>query len=465
MFNRTSTVRRLFIRPGQTLLTFSLCAATSFGAANYTSVRLGPTPDQPGAFVGAVALNNAGQAVGFEYVSNPNDQTLVLWNAGVPSTVPMPSGYQLAAPIFQSLTLMPTINAAGQILAPAIETASGSQVGVLFTGGTPVVIGPAPNTCRSTSTTVFGLNAAGHVLGTTSGGSCTIFWVWSKGTFTAFQPPEPTHFVLAGINDADHVLGVRCANVPVQSGCETGPIFKLEAGKAPVAYKLGANGISGPNNLDQVTGYALAGAGSDSFFWLSPTSWVGIPPSGPYSQQSCCYTNPNNAGYVVFSRVGAGPYAIMREGKDLGNIAGNFSTIPSPVALNDGMQFLAGDNLFSPAPGNCAPDVTSQVGAVQGKVIRDPSTGRFHQEVTLTNNGAPLTAPVSLLLDQLSPQVAVYGLRGTSTCSAPSGVPYVDLPASFGAAGSQVKIRIEFIDSAHASVSWTPRVLAGAGGR
>jgi hypothetical protein len=454
-----------FVRPGQMLLVFSLCATASFGATYYTSVPLGPTPDQPGAFVSGTALNNAGQAVGFEYVSNPNDQTLVLWNAGVPSTVPMPSGYQLAATLFQPFPPMPTINEAGQILAPAIETAGGSKVGILFSGGTPVVIGPAPNTCGSTSTTVVGLNAAGHVLGTTSGGSCSIFWVWSDGTFKTFQTPASTHFVLAGIDDADHVLGVRCANVPVQSGCETGPIFKLEAGKAPVAYGLGANGISGPNNFDQATGYLLAGPGSDSIFWLSPTSWVGIPPTGRYSEESCCYTNPNNAGYVVFSRVGGGPYAIMRQGEDLGNIVGNFSTIPSPVVLNDGLQFIAGGNLFSPAPGNCAPDVTSQVGVVQGQVILDPSTGRFRQAVTLTNNGASLSAPVSLLLDQLSPQVAVYGLSGTSTCSAPSGVPYVYLPASFGAAGSQVEIGLEFIDTAQAGVNWTARVLAGTGGR
>jgi hypothetical protein len=42
-------------------------------------------------------------------------------------------------------------------------------------------------------------------------------------------------------------------------------------------------------------------------------------------------------------------------------------------------------------------------------------------------------------------------------------VAYVDLPDSFGAAGSQATIRLEFIDSALAGVNWTPRVVAGMG--
>jgi hypothetical protein len=300
-FNRTNADRRLLIRSGRAIMACALCAAASFGAANYTYIALGPTPGYQSAV--PTALNKAGQAVGYEYVSNPNDQTLVLWNGGVPAIVPIPSGYQLTVTYEAPL---PAINAGGQILAPAIETSSGAGVGVLFTGGTPVVIGAAPNTCGATSTAVFGLNAAGHVLGTTSGGSCTVFWVWGDGTFKKFQPPEPAHFVLAGIDDADRVMGVRCANVPINEGCETGPIFLLEAGKAPLRYKLEANGISAPNNADQVTGYLLAGPGSDSIFWLNSTTWVGIPPASPLAEQSCCYTNPNNAGYVVFSQPGGG---------------------------------------------------------------------------------------------------------------------------------------------------------------
>jgi hypothetical protein len=129
------------------------------------------------------------------------------------------------------------------------------------------------------------------------------------------------------------------------------------------------------------------------------------------------------------------------------------------------MQFIAGNNLCSPAAGNPATDVTSLVGVAQGPVTAEPSTGRFHPAVTLTNNGASLAAPVSLLLAGLSPQVAVYGLSGASVRPGLSGAPYMDLPASFGAAGTRVAIRLEFIDSVQAGESWTPRVMAGPGVR
>jgi hypothetical protein len=463
MFNGTRPLRWLLVRPEATVVTLLLCAG-SLGAANYTSVLLGPTPDQPSALTSPRSLNNAGQAVGFEYVTT-NAETLVLWNAGVASVVPMPSGYQLNAPLFVTFPQIPAINASGEILAQAIKTSSNLQVGVLFTGQATVIIGPAPNTCGSTSTTVVGLNAAGHVLGTTSGGSCTIFWVWSNGTFNILQPPEPTHFVLAGIDDADHAIGIRCLNVPIQEGCESGPIFLLQAGKAPLAYAGQANAIGRPNNLDQVTGYVLAGPGSDGIFWLSPTYSVGIPPTGPLYEQSCCYTYPNNGGYIVFTRANSASYGILHEGKATASISGNFSTNPYPFALNDRMQFLAGNNLLSPAPVRAAQEVTSQIEVVQGNATLDPATGRFHQKVSLTNLGESLASPVSLRLDQLSPRAAVYRVSGVSACSTPTGAPYVDLPASFGAAGSKVEIQLEFIDSANAGTHWTPRVLAGAGGR
>ena len=72
---------------------------------------------------------------------------------------------------------------------------------------------------------------------------------------------------------------------------------------------------------------------------------------------------------------------------------------------------------------------------------------------------------MSLVLDQLSPRVAVYGGSGVSACAESGGAPYVDLPGSFGVAGSKVEMQLEFIDSANAGTYWTPRVMAGCGGR
>ncbi len=310
---------------------------------------------------------------------------------------------------------------------------------------------------------MFGLNSSGHVVGATSGPSCKVFWVWADGTFETFQPPAPAHFVVAGLDDASRVMGIVCRNIPINEGCETGPILLLESGQPPVEYQDGANGISRPNNTDQVTGYMLAGPGSDSIFWISPTSPIAIPPSGPLAFESCCYTNPNNAGYVVFSRPGGGPYAIMHEGTAAAGIAGNFSTNGAPFLLNDALQFVAGGNLFSPAPSGSALEVTSQIEVFKGEGVLDLSTGRYRQQVTLTNRGESLRGQVSLLLGQLSPRVALYGLSGASMQPGLAGAPYVDLRAGFGPAGSQVTVSLEFIDGAHAGFDWAARVLETAG--
>lgn len=445
------------------LLTCSLCAAACFGAVNYTYTTLGPSPGYSNAI--PTSLNNAGQVVGYEENSNPHEQTLVIWNASVPSIVPMPAGFALAVPsetAFLTSPQTPATNASGQILAHAVDTATGAGVGILFNSGTPAVIGAAPNSCGAASTAVFGLNASGHVVGATSGPSCKVFWVWANGTFETFQPPDPAHFVVAGLDDASRVMGIVCRNIPINEGCETGPILLLESGQPPVEYQDGANGISRPNNTGQVTGYMLAGPGSDSIFWIGPTSPIGIPPSGPLAFESCCYTNPNNAGYVVFSKPGGGPYAIMHEGAVVAEIAGNFSTNGAPFLLNDALQFVAGGNLFSPAPSGSARDVTSQIEVFKGEAVLDLSTGRFRQQVTLTNRGQSLPGKVSLLLGQLSPRVALCGLSGASLQSALSGAPFLDLPAAFGPAGSQVTVSLEFIDGAHAGVDWVARVLETA---
>ncbi len=78
------------------LLTFPLCAAACFGAVNYTYTALSPSAGYSNAI--PASLNNAGQVVGYEENSNPHQQTLVIWNASVPSIVRMPAGFALAVP-------------------------------------------------------------------------------------------------------------------------------------------------------------------------------------------------------------------------------------------------------------------------------------------------------------------------------------------------------------------------------
>lgn len=73
-------VRGKFLGMQRFLFCCTLCAPAGFGAANYTSMTLGPTPDQPTAIAVPTGLNNAGQVAGYEYTTSNTEPTLVVWN-------------------------------------------------------------------------------------------------------------------------------------------------------------------------------------------------------------------------------------------------------------------------------------------------------------------------------------------------------------------------------------------------
>lgn len=149
----------------------------------------------------------------------------------------------------------------------------------------------------------------------------------------------------------------------------------------------------------------------------------------------------------------------------------NAAIYGNPV-LNDGMQFLAGPSfgsaptaLFSPEFAGSPTDVTGQVRVSAGDIQFDPSTGRFTQEVTVTNQGSSaIEGPAFLVLDHLAPQVSAYGLTGTTVRTRPSGNPYLRLPPSFGRPGVPVTLELQFLNVDYMPIQWTPRVFAGSGG-
>ena len=143
----------------------------------------------------------------------------------------------------------------------------------------------------------------------------------------------------------------------------------------------------------------------------------------------------------------------------------------NPV-LNDGMQFLAGLSLgsaptavFTPELGSVPTDVSGQVPVSASDIQFDASTGRFTQEVTLTNKGSGgIEGAAFLALDHLAPQVSVYGVTGTTVRTPPSGNPYVRVPPSFGPPGVAVTFELQFLDVDNQPIEWTPRVFAGCEG-
>ena len=143
-----------------------------------------------------------------------------------------------------------------------------------------------------------------------------------------------------------------------------------------------------------------------------------------------------------------------------------------PAALNDAGQIVissAASYLLTPA-GPCAQDVTSQVQITRTGFRYNHSTGLFNLIGSVTNtSGSPIQGPISLVVDNLSPNASLDGISGATLCEVPQGSPYINI-GNIGAGqalapGASISGSIEFIDTAQAGIAYTLRVLAGQGNR
>ncbi len=109
-------------------------------------------------------------------------------------------------------------------------------------------------------------------------------------------------------------------------------------------------------------------------------------------------------------------------------------------------------------------DVTAQVSITRGGFRLNQATGRYVQEVTLTNtSGAAIAGPVSLVLDGLGAGVTLFGQSGVTTALAPLGSPYINVNTLNP--GAPVNLVLEFTNPGNAAIQYSARVLAGAGSR
>src|ERR1019366_5976556 len=107
----------------------------------------------------------------------------------------------------------------------------------------------------------------------------------------------------------------------------------------------------------------------------------------------------------------------------------------------------------------CASDVTSQVSVTSGGYRLNRTTGRFVQVLTLTNESAAIIpGPVSMALNYVSPNAAVFGRDGlTLDCGGPA-FPYVDVnlgSSGVWAPGASVSVTLEFEDIIRQSIQYT----------
>lgn len=108
--------------------------------------------------------------------------------------------------------------------------------------------------------------------------------------------------------------------------------------------------------------------------------------------------------------------------------------------------------------------VPANVTVTRGGFVLDRRTGKFVQQVTLTNTGATnVSGTVALALDALSANATLATSGGVTAATAPSGSPLalVDVGAdSILTPGESATVTLQFTNPTRAAITYTPRVLS-----
>jgi hypothetical protein len=100
---------------------------------------------------------------------------------------------------------------------------------------------------------------------------------------------------------------------------------------------------------------------------------------------------------------------------------------------------------------------------------RGGGTGRATQIVTIKNKGnSPIAGPLSLVLDQLSPNATLFNATGRTANAAPLGSPFINLDVGSDnvlSPNEAVKVLLEFTNPSGNRITYRARVLAGEGAR
>lgn len=120
-----------------------------------------------------------------------------------------------------------------------------------------------------------------------------------------------------------------------------------------------------------------------------------------------------------------------------------------------------------PSP-TCAGNGTAQFAITRSGFRFNNATQRFVQNVIVTKMSVdvlPISGPVVLVLDSLSPNATLFNSAGRSTCAVPADSPYVILkPAGqVWNAGERISTVLEFTNTNNQGINYNTRVLVGPG--
>ena len=133
----------------------------------------------------------------------------------------------------------------------------------------------------------------------------------------------------------------------------------------------------------------------------------------------------------------------------------------------DSFTFTTNNGTSSSAPATVsitvtqasAINVTGQITVTRGGYVYSRVNGHYRQTITLTNTGAAVAGPISLVLDALI-GATLTNATGATAATSPTGSPYIN--ASGLSAGASTTVVLDFSKQ---PTGYTTRVLAGGGAR
>lgn len=189
---------------------------------------------------------------------------------------------------------------------------------------------------------------------------------------------------------------------------------------------------------------------------------LAIDPDGDSLTYSIVTNGTKGVATITNAATGAYTYAanVGSSGTDTFTFKANDSFVDSNVASI---------SVTITAPDACATDISATVAvASKGPLKFNRKTGHYTQTVTLKNGDGAASGPVSLVLDTLSSNATLFGSAGTTSCRSPAGSPYVNVdvgPDALFSPRERATITLEFVNPTGQSVTYTTRVLTGAGSR
>lgn len=114
----------------------------------------------------------------------------------------------------------------------------------------------------------------------------------------------------------------------------------------------------------------------------------------------------------------------------------------------------------------CAGNASASFAITRGGFRLNHATGQFTQSVTVQNtSSAAISGPISIVLDNLSSNASLAGGTGITACNAPLNSQFINLSSGSLAAGASSAVTLTFTDPSQAGITYSTRMLTGAGAR